>query len=94
MHDIATLVDRDPRFHSLQRARSRFAWSLATLVFAAFYAFMGTTAFRPAWLARPLHAETAVTVGLAALILRERLTRVQFLGLLSIFVGVVLIAFR
>jgi drug/metabolite transporter (DMT)-like permease len=35
---------------------------------------------------------SAVTVGLAAGILRERLTRVQFLGVLSIFVGVVLIA--
>jgi len=37
---------------------------------------------------------SAVTVGLAALVLRERLTRVQLLGLLSIFAGVALIAFR
>lgn len=35
---------------------------------------------------------SAVTVVLAAAILRERLTRIQFLGVLSIFVGVVLIA--
>ncbi len=35
---------------------------------------------------------SAVTVVLAAGILRERLTQIQFLGILSIFVGVVLIA--
>ncbi|MGD9601892.1 MAG: DUF485 domain-containing protein [Gammaproteobacteria bacterium] len=66
MHDTTTLIDRDPRFHALQRARSRFAWGLAALVFVAFYTFMGVTAFQPAWLARPLHAETSITVGLAA----------------------------
>ncbi len=35
---------------------------------------------------------SAVTVGIAALVLRERLTRIQFRGILAILVGVVLIA--
>lgn len=35
---------------------------------------------------------SAVTVGLAAIVLRERLTRGQFVGVLAIFAGVVLLA--
>ncbi len=37
---------------------------------------------------------SAVTVGLAVAILRERLTRVQYAGVAAIFVGVVLLAIR
>lgn len=37
---------------------------------------------------------SAVTVGLAALFLRERLTRVQYTGMAAIFLGVVLMAIR
>jgi drug/metabolite transporter (DMT)-like permease len=34
----------------------------------------------------------AVTVGLAALILREPVSRLQWLGIFSIFVGIILIS--
>jgi drug/metabolite transporter (DMT)-like permease len=34
----------------------------------------------------------AVTVGLAAVILKERVSRMQWLGIVSIFVGIVLIS--
>ena len=37
---------------------------------------------------------SAVTVGLAAIFLRERLTRIQYAGMAAIFLGVVLMAVR
>ena len=64
--DPTSIIDRDPRFHALQRVRSRFAWSLAALVLACFYSFMLIIAYRPAWFAAPLHAGTTITFGIAS----------------------------
>ena len=37
--EILARIARDPRYHALVRSRSRFAWSLATMVLAAFVGF-------------------------------------------------------
>lgn len=72
MQDSVSIIDQDPRFHALQRARSRFAWRLTALIVACYYGFILVVAFRPRVLSQRLHAETVVTVGLfcgAAIIL-------------------------
>jgi len=66
MHDLTAIIDRDPRFHALQRARSRFAWSLAAVVLGCFSGFMWVVTYRPALFAAPLHDGTALTVGIAS----------------------------
>jgi uncharacterized membrane protein (DUF485 family) len=66
MQALYRLIDKDPRFHALQRRRGRFAWSLAGIVVAAYYSFVLIIAFAPELLARPLHAGTVVTVGVAS----------------------------
>ncbi len=66
MHKLYRLIDQDPRFHALQRSRSRFAWTLAACVLIAYYAFVSTVAFAPEFLARPIHDGTAITIGLVA----------------------------
>ncbi|MGH8595457.1 MAG: DUF485 domain-containing protein [Gammaproteobacteria bacterium] len=62
--DLYRIIDQDPRFQALQRSRARFAWSLAGVVFIAYYAFILTIAFNPLRFARRLHDGTVVTVGL------------------------------
>ncbi|MBI2803271.1 MAG: DUF485 domain-containing protein [Gammaproteobacteria bacterium] len=66
MHDLYRLIDADPEFHALQRARSRFSWGLLACVFVAFYSFLSVIAFAPTWFSRPLNAHTMVTTGIAA----------------------------
>ena len=66
MHDLYRIIDEDPNFHALQRARSRFAWCLLACVLGGYYSFIGVIAFAPAWFARPLNTTTTVTVGIVA----------------------------
>jgi uncharacterized membrane protein (DUF485 family) len=66
MEEPHVLIDRDPRFHALQRARSRFAWGLTAVMLGAHYAFIAVIACAPAWFAAPLHAGTTLTRGIAA----------------------------
>lgn len=64
MQDLVSIIDQDPRFHALQRARSRLAWGLTALVVCYYYGLILTIAFRPHVLAHRLHADTVVTVGI------------------------------
>lgn len=66
MEEPHVLIDRDPRFHALQRTRSRFAWSLTFLMLGAYYAFIAVVAYAPAWFAVALHPDTTLTRGVAA----------------------------
>lgn len=66
MQDVYRIIDQDPRFHALERRRSRFAWRLSAIVLAAYYGFILIIAFNPALFARQLHATTIVTWGIAA----------------------------
>jgi uncharacterized membrane protein (DUF485 family) len=66
MRHLYARIDRDPRFHALARARSRLGWTLSGFVLVAYYGFVLAIAFAPGWLARPLGADTVVTVGIAA----------------------------
>ncbi len=65
MQDLSSLIDRDPRFHALQRTRSRFAWSLAAVVLTCYYSFILIIALRPALFAATLTPDTVVTLGIA-----------------------------
>ncbi|MSR15776.1 MAG: DUF485 domain-containing protein [Gammaproteobacteria bacterium] len=66
MHRLYRLIDEDPRFHALQRSRSRFAWSLVALVLTGYYSFVSVIAFAPALFARALYEGTTISIGLLA----------------------------
>jgi uncharacterized membrane protein (DUF485 family) len=51
---IVERLERDPRYHALVRDRSRFAWTLAIVMFAAFLGYIGLIAFDKAALAAPI----------------------------------------
>jgi uncharacterized membrane protein (DUF485 family) len=51
---IVERLERDPRYHALVRERSRFAWTLAIVMFAAFLGYIGLIAFDKAALAAPI----------------------------------------
>jgi uncharacterized membrane protein (DUF485 family) len=55
----------NPKFQSLVRTRSRFAWTLAFVVLSGFYGFVLLVAFRPAVLAAPVAQGSMLTVGVA-----------------------------
>jgi uncharacterized membrane protein (DUF485 family) len=57
-------IHADPEFRALQRARERLCWSLAAAMFVAFFGFVLTIAFVPAWLAMPLGDDTVITRGI------------------------------
>ena len=66
MRHLYERIDRDPRFHALARRRSLLGWGLSCAVLVAYYAFILAIAFAPQQLARPLGADTVLTVGIAA----------------------------
>lgn len=66
MQDVYRLIDQDPRFHALERRRSRFSWALSAMVLCAYYAFILVIAFEPSLLGRPLHESTVITLGMVA----------------------------
>lgn len=66
MEHLYRSINRDPRFHALQRRRSRTGWSLAGIVLGVYYGFILVIAFRPALFAAPLHEGTVVTRGVIA----------------------------
>lgn len=59
-------IDRDPRFHALQRKRSRLAWGLTLTVLGAYYTFIAIIAWAPGWFEATVHPETTLTRGIAA----------------------------
>lgn len=64
MNEIAAKIDRDPRFRALQKARSHLVWTLVGIIALAFYGYLGSIAFFPQFLARPLPFVAPLTVGL------------------------------
>jgi uncharacterized membrane protein (DUF485 family) len=64
MQPLVEIIDRDPEFHALQRARSRFALGLLATVLVAFYCLIGAIAFAPTWLAQSISVGTHVTIGI------------------------------
>lgn len=51
---VADTLEQDPRYAALVRDRSRFAWLLSILMFAAFLGYIGLIAFDKAALAAPI----------------------------------------
>ncbi len=66
MKEQYSIIDRDPRFHALQRMRGRVVWGLTTGVVVAYYAFILMVAYEPEILAQTVNPETAVTYGILA----------------------------
>jgi uncharacterized membrane protein (DUF485 family) len=64
MIDFYDKIYADPEFQKLQSQRSRFSWGLAALTLVDFYIYILVIAFKPAWLAVPLHANTVITWGI------------------------------
>ncbi|GAB6387001.1 DUF485 domain-containing protein [Stutzerimonas marianensis] len=59
-------IDADPRFKELVTKRNRFAWMLATIMLAAYFAFILIIAFDPAVLGTPLSSGAVTTWGIPA----------------------------
>jgi len=61
--DVQARIRAHPQFAVLVGRRTRLAFALSLLVLLPYYAFMLVSAYRPAWLARPLVEGSAITVG-------------------------------
>jgi uncharacterized membrane protein (DUF485 family) len=57
-------IRSDPKFVELVRKRSRFAWTLATIMLAVYYGFILVIAFAPWLLAIPVAPGAVTTVGI------------------------------
>lgn len=56
-------IRANPKFAALAADRSRFAWTLSSIVLALYYTFMMAVAFKPGLLATPLWPGATLTVG-------------------------------
>lgn len=65
MHAAAKRLADSPEFRALQTQRSRLSWALTAVVGASYYGFILMIALAPVRFATPLHAGTAVTLGVA-----------------------------
>ncbi len=52
--ELLNKISRDPRYRELVARRSRFAWTLAAIMLAIYFAFILAIAFVPTLLGRPL----------------------------------------
>jgi uncharacterized membrane protein (DUF485 family) len=64
MDAIYARIDADPAFHALARRHGRFVWTLAAVMFGAFFGFVLLIAFVPEFLAAPLAVDSVVTRGI------------------------------
>lgn len=64
--NIYEVIQANPRFQELVSKRNRFAWSLAVVMLAAYFAFILTIAFDPAVLGTKLSADSVTTWGIPA----------------------------
>ncbi len=64
--NIYQAIQENPRFHELVSKRNRFAWSLAIVMLAAYFAFILIIAFDPALFGIPLSAGSVTTWGIPA----------------------------
>lgn len=59
-------IHADPRFQELVAKRGRFAWTLAVIMLASYFAFILVIAFDPKLLGSPLSAGSVTTWGIPA----------------------------
>ncbi|MCF7202227.1 DUF485 domain-containing protein [Pseudomonas oligotrophica] len=59
-------INADPRFQELVAKRGRFAWGLAIIMLASYFAFILVIAFDPQLLGAPLGAGSVTTWGIPA----------------------------
>jgi uncharacterized membrane protein (DUF485 family) len=64
MDALERQINADPAFHSLRKRRSKFSWILTIVMLGNYYAYILVIAFKPGWLAIPLHADTVITWGI------------------------------
>jgi len=65
MEELAARIGSDPRFHALQKARSRLVWLLVAIVAGCFYGYLCGIAYFPEWFAQPLPLAAPLTLSIA-----------------------------
>ena len=88
MQHIYKRIHANPRFHELERKRARLSWTLATIVLANAFWYIGATAFYPeAGFARfwgePVGPGQALTAGIIIGLVQTLL----FIGLVVFYIG-------
>ena len=63
-HDSIDAITAHPRYRELIRARTRFAWTLTTIILLIYFGFILAIAFEPQWLGTPIAAGMTMTVGI------------------------------
>ena len=56
-------VKQNPQFYQLVKQRSRWAWSLASIILIMYFSFILLIAFSPAWLGQSLSGGV-ITIGI------------------------------
>jgi cation/acetate symporter len=64
--EVYQRIRTNPTFDELVKRRSRFAWTLATIVLVGFYGFVMVVAFAPGVIGQRVAAGSTLTVGVAA----------------------------
>ena len=62
--ELLRVIENDPEFIRLRRARDRVNWTMAVVMLIAYFSFIGVIAYQPALLAIPLHDDTVITWGI------------------------------
>jgi len=57
-------VKANPKFKQLVNKRSRWVWTLSSIILLMYFAFILLIAFAPQILGQTLHADTVMTVGI------------------------------
>lgn len=63
MQHIYREIHRDPRFHELERKRSRLSWTLVAIVLATAFFYIYATAFDHSLFSTPIAPDSAITWG-------------------------------
>lgn len=61
--DLYEQVKQNPKFEQLVKQRSRWAWSLSSVILVMYFSFILLIAFSPEWLGRSLSGGV-ITVGI------------------------------
>lgn len=75
--DVITQIERDPRYRTLVRRRTRFTWTLTGIMLAAFFGFILLIAFDKPFLARPIGGgvtSIGIVIGFGLILLAIALT--------------------
>lgn len=57
-------IKNNPKYQTLVRSRSRFAWTLSIIMLVVYYTFIMTIAFKPELLAIPLSDGSVISIGI------------------------------